>query len=176
VEAALLDAIGDKRRPRKVIVPAEDHAAELAEVDEAIANLETDRYERGVFRGERGADRYAALMARLEARQQALSALPSRPARVDWGEGDELIGEHWKGLSAEQRGSYLREAGVRAVAWRGGDEPVPPPALMAALDGLAAAGESAAVTGRMYLHVSEGDLHALVFLGDLDRLRRRAAA
>ena len=60
------------------------NAKDLAQVDEAIGNLEADRYERNLFSGERGAERYAAMMSKLEKRQAELMALPVRPELVEW--------------------------------------------------------------------------------------------
>ena len=53
---------------------ATDHSADLANVNEAIENLEAVYATGAVYRGEDGAQRFAALMNRLEARRDKLMA------------------------------------------------------------------------------------------------------
>jgi len=51
IEPVVMRAFGDSFIPEVVELPAEDHSIELAQVEEAIADLEADRYDRGLFRG-----------------------------------------------------------------------------------------------------------------------------
>ena len=84
VTECLLDAAGDVPMRHKRVIPASDHARDLGLVEEAISNLQEDRYIRNLFTGDQGADRYAAMMTKLEQRQAELSALPVRPELVEW--------------------------------------------------------------------------------------------
>ena len=113
VTECLLDAAGDVPMRLKRVIPASDNAKDLAQVDEAISNLEADRYERNLFSGERGAERYAALMSKLEKRQAELSALPVRPELVEWSLTGQTFGEFWEGLSGPERH-------LAALGWRAG--------------------------------------------------------
>jgi site-specific DNA recombinase len=113
VEDTLLKKVGKVPHREKVIYPAEDHAAEIAEVNEAIENLEADRYERGLFSGDNGAARYAERMRRLEARQAALEILPSHAERIEWPETGRTFAEHWQSLTEPQRRTFLVDAGVK---------------------------------------------------------------
>jgi site-specific DNA recombinase len=117
-ESAVLGALADVPRRVKVVTPAEDHSAELASVTEAIINLEGDRYDRGLFPGEDGAARYAEIMTRLQARQAALRALPSRDEKVEWPETGETFGQYWDALTEPERHQYLRSSGVRVSVLR----------------------------------------------------------
>ena len=54
IDSYLRVAYGDSHIPIKVEIAAEDHTQALADVDQAIADLEADRYERGLFKGEDG--------------------------------------------------------------------------------------------------------------------------
>ncbi len=114
----VLLAFGDKYIPEVSDLPGEDHGDELAQVEEAIADLEADRYERHLFRGEAGGQRYAAIMSRLETRAEALRAQPKTPPRREMVLSDELFSERWESLESDrERGALLRRMGVRLFAF-----------------------------------------------------------
>lgn len=60
---------------------------------EAITDLESDRYEHGLLRGEGGAERYAAVMTKLEAHLEELRALPQLPVRQEVSAGQRAESE-----------------------------------------------------------------------------------
>jgi site-specific DNA recombinase len=109
-------ALGDSYIPEVVELPADDHLAELAEVDEAIADLQADRYDRGLFKGDAGTVRYVAVMGKLEDRADALRAMPVTDARKEIVMSDDLFRDRWATLETDQeRGALLRKMGVRLV-------------------------------------------------------------
>ena len=119
IEPLVLLAFGDKHVPEVLDLPAEDHTVELAQVEEAIADLETDRYERGLFKGEAGAARYATMMGRLEGRSESLRAAPKLPARQELILSEELFADRWDSLESDaERGALLRRMRVRLVAYK----------------------------------------------------------
>jgi site-specific DNA recombinase len=118
IEPIVLLAFGDKYFPEVIDLPGEDHSDELAQVEEAIADLEADRYERHLFRGAAGAQRYAAMMERLETRAEALRAQPKVPPRREIVLSDDLFSERWEALESDrERGALLRRMRVRIFAF-----------------------------------------------------------
>jgi hypothetical protein len=62
--------------------------------------------------------RYAAMMTKLEARLEELSALPQLPGRQEVIFSDELFHERWASLGSDQEcGALLRRMGVRLLAF-----------------------------------------------------------
>ena len=119
IDSYLRIAYADSHIPIRVEIPAEDHTTELADVDQAIADLAADRYERGLFKGEKGTRRYTDMMTRLEAKRETLAGLPQHPARIDWKDGGPFL-ETWDPLDDEGKGRLLRRMGYRITAWREG--------------------------------------------------------
>lgn len=82
VEQAVLDSIGDKRLPRKVVIPAVSHTAELAGAERRIAEID------GAYdAGDLPMAAYARQMKKWEATRERLAALPQREAQVRYGSG-----------------------------------------------------------------------------------------
>ena len=131
----LMRQVGDVERVERVPIPAEDHADELALVEEAITSLRTDRYEHGLFRGARGAQEYADMMSKLEDKRDYLESLPSRPASYRTVKTGQTYRDYWAGLDADQRRQFLLNAEIKALVIRadqaaevmGDDLPVPIP-------------------------------------------------
>jgi DNA invertase Pin-like site-specific DNA recombinase len=115
----LTGALGDKFIPEVVDVPGDDTSAELEQVDEAIRDLEADRYERRLFTGEAGSQRYAAMMSKLEARAEVLRAQPSVPARRELVYPTQTFGEMWEALESDhERGALLRRMRFKVLVYR----------------------------------------------------------
>ncbi|MER5729361.1 recombinase family protein [Streptomyces sp. NPDC002138] len=117
-EATFMDVVGDLPHTHRVVIPGEDHAAELAEVLESIGDLEEDRYEHGLYKGPDGAERYRRMMGRLEERKTALEGLPSRKAEVREEPSGMTIREYWASLDYADRGHWLRSIGMRSLVTR----------------------------------------------------------
>jgi site-specific DNA recombinase len=105
-----------------ITIPGEDNTEELARVDEAISDLNTDRYERGLFRGEDGSRRYAEIMSRLEARrQEILDAGVIVPDKSEIVVTDVLLTDMWAECEDEHaQGALLRRMGYRIYARKAG--------------------------------------------------------
>ena len=117
IEPLVMKAFGDSFIPEVVELPAEDHSAELAQVEEAIADLEADRYDRGLFRGDTGTARYVAMMTSLEARAEALRAMPVQEARKEVILSDDLFADRWASLETDyDRGALVLRMGVHLLA------------------------------------------------------------
>jgi site-specific DNA recombinase len=114
----LLGLIGDVERVERLLVPAEDHAEDLALTEEAIAYLRADRYEHGLFRGAKGATEYTELMGKLEAKRDHLASLPSRPATHINKRTGQTYREYWEGLMPEERRQFMLNAGIKALVGR----------------------------------------------------------
>jgi len=114
IEPVVMAAFGDKYVPEIIELPAEDHTEELEQVQESITDLERDRYERGLFRGEDGTRRYTAMMTKLEGRLDELKAQPVLPARREVVLSGELFRDRWESLATgRERGDLLRSMRVR---------------------------------------------------------------
>jgi site-specific DNA recombinase len=108
----LLDAVGGVPYLEKIVRPAVDHTAEIAEVDEAITNL-LDLAEQGMFKGDRQR-LFNDRMTDLETRRANLEALPSHDEQVDWKETGQTFAKHFDSLTDPQRRQFLVSAGIRA--------------------------------------------------------------
>jgi site-specific DNA recombinase len=110
LEAIVMHMIGDKPLPRKVVIPAISHTAELEKVGRKIDELDDS-----FARGEIPARAYGRMMTRLEADQADLAAKPQRRERIEYvaDPSGVTVREHWAGLDNEGRGKFLRQWGFR---------------------------------------------------------------
>jgi site-specific DNA recombinase len=116
IERLVMTAYGHSYVPEIIELPAEDHTPELEQVQESIAELERDRYERGLFRGEAGTQRYAGMMTKLETRLEELQAQPKVPSRQEIVLSDELFRDRWESLATDhERGALLRRMKVKLL-------------------------------------------------------------
>ena len=106
LEFGIMDAVGNDKTRTKVVIPACDNSAEIAQIEEAIDKLTATYASAGM-----SAERYAKTVAALEARQAALGATGTHPEEVRWVEGSETVSEHWSAI--EDRNAYLRNASVK---------------------------------------------------------------
>jgi site-specific DNA recombinase len=115
VEREFLALVG--RLPMRVVTedPGEDHSAEIEELSEALDELERDRYEGGLYRGEEGRQRYRDRYSRLEGRLEALRALPSRPPGVRYEETGLTFAQEWELADPAARRKMLTDRGARVL-------------------------------------------------------------
>lgn len=114
-EKIFLRAAGAAEIRDRVLIPAEDHSSDLARVDEAIANLE-DQYADGhVYEGKSGAERFAAMMRKLQDRRDKLATLPSSPARIEYRPTGQTVAERWAELGGDHaaRRALMAESGFK---------------------------------------------------------------
>ncbi|WED90296.1 recombinase family protein [Mycobacteroides chelonae] len=113
---AVMSVLGGKYRRDKVWDTGNDHAAELAEIDETLSDL-TDQLGTGSFRkGTRQRERLDARIAELARRQAELAAQSSKPAGWAWVPTDELFGDWWKSQTVEQLNLWLRSMDIQ-MSW-----------------------------------------------------------
>jgi site-specific DNA recombinase len=101
-----LDQVGDIDMFDRIPVPAEDHTRELAEAEEAIANLDSE-YQAGQLH----ARAYARMVSALEDKREALSALPSRPAGYRLRPTGQTFAQRWEQSDAQERRRLMLSAG-----------------------------------------------------------------
>ncbi|HNP58624.1 MAG TPA: recombinase family protein [Gordonia sp. (in: high G+C Gram-positive bacteria)] len=109
LEDRLLSVLGDMERMQRVWYEGSDHSDELAEVDEALADLTdalgTGAYKRGTPQRARLDERIAALAARRE----ELAAMPQEPAQWRYEGTGESFGQWWATAGHTERNVWLRE-------------------------------------------------------------------
>ena len=154
VEASLMARLAGIPMREKIVTPAEDHAIELGKVTEQLSALQ-DQY----VDGKLSAELFATMATKLEARQTALAALPSRAERIDWIETGQTFGQHWEALSDAERHTFLLDAGVTAYVIRSDDEGISSDMIMS--------GQSSSVSTFKGIRVE-------TYLRDLDELRQMA--
>ncbi len=117
LEAALDEYIigqhGETERTVKHVKRGDDHSRKVAAVGKQIASLTTERFVRGVTRGD-----YDELMAQLQAEHARLSALPSEPDSVDVERTGVLIRDWWPALDSQEKRRFLLEHGFKVYATR----------------------------------------------------------
>lgn len=113
-EKALLILYGDQMIYRTVRTPGQDHAADIAEAERALEELQEDRAA-GLYKGERGTARFRAMYAKLEERLERLESLPSRPAQMTHEPTGKTVRQEWEYRDWPQRGAMLRDAGLRVL-------------------------------------------------------------
>lgn len=110
---AVMFELGDKYRRDRVWDAGSDYAAELAEIDDTLADL-TDQLGTGAFRkGTRQRERLDARIADLAERQAQLAAQATRPAGWTWVPTTELFKDWWKSQTVEQLNMWLRSMDIQ---------------------------------------------------------------
>lgn len=117
VEREFLRLVGDLEFTYTEEIGGEDHSGELAEIEESMAELERDRYERRLYKGDAGGRRFAELYVKLERRHETVSAKPNRPPTVRTVSTGLTYAKRWKTSSPQERRQLMVSAG--AVLWVG---------------------------------------------------------
>jgi site-specific DNA recombinase len=114
VVGRFLDDLGHLEMVEAVEVggQAAELAADLDEARHALEDLEADRYDRGLFSGTKGAERFAGIHARLTERIEALEAQAAAApaAGVEMRPTGETFGQVWERSDTEERRGLLRRA------------------------------------------------------------------
>ena len=113
----LLADFGETQRLRRIFVPAEDTAAELADVNAELIDV-ASLIGTGPFKSGPARQRLEERAEALDARRRALEATPAREAGYRYEPTGETFREHWERLSVQERNLFLRDNGVRLV-WDG---------------------------------------------------------
>lgn len=108
-----LGTVGGRHIREPVHVAGVDHARQLEDTEEAIANLE-DQYVAGqMYTGPDGAERFARLMSRLEDRRSKLAAIKIIPAWTDYRETEITFRQRWEEVDAHGRRMFMADSGFR---------------------------------------------------------------
>jgi hypothetical protein len=166
ISDALLQACGDVEMADEVVIPGEDHTAELAAVEEALSHLEDS-----LVGGAVSPESWGKAVARLEKRQVELRALPQVPTRSEWVETGKTFATTWAELDETGRRALLVAKGVTVRAARRAQPAEEDRTIPIHFHDLARSEESKSDI----LIFARGDLEATVQLGNLDLLRRRLA-
>jgi site-specific DNA recombinase len=108
-----LGLVGQQEILDRVYIAAEDASAELAAVDEAMQHLEEQYASGAVYRGREGAERFAAMMSRLDERRARLAALPSTPARIEYRPTGRTFANAWEETDDAERRQLMIDAGFQ---------------------------------------------------------------
>ncbi|MEU4699458.1 recombinase family protein [Nonomuraea dietziae] len=114
MEKALLNLLGDQMIYRAVRTPGQVRAADIAETERALEELQEDRAA-GLYKGERGTARYRAMYAKLEERLERLESLPGRSAQTTHESTGKTVRREWEYRDWPQRGAMLRDVGLRVL-------------------------------------------------------------
>ncbi|MDQ0793718.1 DNA invertase Pin-like site-specific DNA recombinase [Streptomyces sp. B1I3] len=118
IEEAFLRAVGHAEIVRRIFRPGVDHTSDVAEVTRALAELREDR-EAGLYSSELGKREYREEYLRLEAKREALSAMPVVPDRWEEIPTGQTYADRWEEInSPAEKNKELREAGVKAIVHR----------------------------------------------------------
>lgn len=114
VTELFIEKFGRLEVVRMVEHAGEDFRPQIRQAEEALSDLEKDRYERGLFKGEDGAKRYADQYAKLEDRLASLKDMQrnAKPAGVEAVPTGQTYGELWKAASVEGKRDLLLDAGA----------------------------------------------------------------
>lgn len=113
VEEWFLSRLGNMPVMRQETTPGVDNRAEIADLDARLNELEADRYERGVFDGPGGAERFARIHTRLSDRLASLRMREYVPAGVEWFPTGETYRDLWdRAEGVDEKRELLRGAGV----------------------------------------------------------------
>jgi site-specific DNA recombinase len=113
-----LSRVGDLEVERKVFQPGEDHA-EALETAQAAYNELTEQL--STTRSSSGRKALRERLRALDEMIEDLEAKPSRPASWAYEGTGQTHAELWKELSAQERGAFLRDAGVEVFVGRAAD-------------------------------------------------------
>jgi hypothetical protein len=111
VSESLLKSAGERELRRRVVMPGDDHAAEIRKTERDLEAM------RGLSAR---SDTIRAAVAELETQLDDLRAAPHEPETVQWVKTGITVAQHWSGLDRDARGAFLREWDVVAMADREG--------------------------------------------------------
>ncbi|MBT2383898.1 recombinase family protein [Streptomyces sp. ISL-11] len=109
--------LGDVEVQRKVLIPGEDHTAELARVREAIQRLTNEKDEAEDWDDEDEAA-YLSRMAKLREKRKTLAKLPQRADQWHWEGTGETYAQLWERSDWAARRQLLMSGAFTLVAYR----------------------------------------------------------
>ncbi|MEH0973975.1 recombinase family protein [Micromonospora sp. CPCC 205546] len=119
VEQAVADGIyatiGHLDVMRRIWLPGDDTATQLAAVEERLSELREDRAA-GLFRGEKGTAEFRQMYASLEQQREELAAQPSRAEGWKYVPTGKTYRQLWDESGTNDRRKLLRESGMKIFA------------------------------------------------------------
>ncbi|MFJ2114401.1 recombinase family protein [Streptomyces sp. NPDC087850] len=114
ITAEFLRKFGRLPVVRMVEHVGEDFRPQIRQAEEALSDLEKDRYDRGLFKGDSGAERYAQQYGKLEERLAALQERQrhATPAGVEAVPTGKKYADLWKAADTAGKRDLLLEAGT----------------------------------------------------------------
>lgn len=113
VSASFIETFGHFEVTEITEIPAQDNADDIAVMVAALADLEADRYERGLFSGADGAARFATLYAKLEQRVTLLRSTSQPSTTVSHSTG-ETFKQAWEAADVRGRRALMSH-GIEAI-------------------------------------------------------------
>ncbi len=107
-EKLFLTQVGHVEIEERRTVPGDNHAAELVDVGQAITELTSERYVRGIIR-----DDYDAMLARLQAEHARLGTLPAEPDRIELVPTGQTFADKWADSDTLERRQLMINAGFK---------------------------------------------------------------
>jgi site-specific DNA recombinase len=118
VSETFLREVGDVEVIERTYVPGVDFAAEIADANRALDDLEADR-KAGLYSTPATLERFRAQHKALSARLEELTLSPSTPGRWMETPTGQTYRERWEALTSdEERNAELQAAGVHVVVYR----------------------------------------------------------
>jgi site-specific DNA recombinase len=174
IEQAVSDVImrelGDVQREEKITHRARDYAAEIAQADHSI-----DELERQMLAGNLSAERFATMVTRFEERKAEYLA-KCEPGSTEWQKKDGTFGEHWESLDIAGKHAFMVANGIRAYVIPKLTVPGMPDIMRMDTDKipLTTGGFMTLPEGHSVTAVRAGRHHVFVWLGELEPLRKSA--
>jgi site-specific DNA recombinase len=119
VNDSMIEAYGWVPYRNRIVHVGSERDRRLADVGQAIANLTTDRYVRGIIPND-----YDDVLARLQAEHAKLSVMEPEPPKVDWEDTGLTIEQVWPTWDAMRKRHFLLDRRVKVIASRGDDMPL----------------------------------------------------
>lgn len=112
-EERFLEAMGNWPVKVELLSPGVDHRHEIEEVEQALDQLESDRYDRGMYAGRDGDQRFERRHNALSGKLGKLKALPYTPPSSTWVATGRTYEEDWGAGDVPERRRMLQDAGCR---------------------------------------------------------------
>ena len=112
-EREFLKRVGSMEYIYAITTAGKSHDAEMAELKEAMTELETDRYERRLYKGAEGARRFADRYGRLESRLAIVEGLPRIEGTSELVHSGMTYATRWEVSTTSEKRQMFMDAGVK---------------------------------------------------------------
>jgi site-specific DNA recombinase len=119
----VLSMVGDFDIMKKVYIPGDDSAAELADVENRMQDFRDDRAA-GLYKGERGTAEFREMYAKLEERREQLEGRDSKPGGWEYISTGVTYRQRWESGDTTERRKTLLDSELRVYATATQNEPL----------------------------------------------------